>query len=172
MTTNFDLFLQTVNTLKSSQGFYSRISAQIDEWTEDERARAEKQFNSLPQFKDSVDVVLYLEGGSDEYEYKYGKKILKQLTLNVFGSYFTFILLEEGDYYNIHILSEFYRDEELNTLRYQEEKSYVSLDDFDELKMTKDIIEFAMWNKFYGFKNKSYNFCVQSEVDIDDLENF
>ena len=58
MTTNFDLFLQTVNTLKSSQGFYSRLSAQIDEWTEDERARSEKQFNSLPQFKDSVDVVL------------------------------------------------------------------------------------------------------------------
>jgi hypothetical protein len=172
MTTNYEMFLDTVSTLAGSQGFYSRLQTQINNWTEEQKEQAKNYWNSKRQFKDSVDLVLFLEGGEDEDEYKYGKKILKQLTLNVFGSYFTFILLEEGNYYNVHILSEFYRDEELNTLRYQEEKSCVSLDDFDELRMTKDIIEFAMWNKFYGFKNKSYNFCVQSEVDIDDLENF
>lgn len=168
MATNFELFLDTVNTLKNSQGFYSRLARTIDSWTDEQREQAENYWNSKPQFKDSVDLILFLENGDDD-EYKYGKKILKQLTLNVFGSYFTFILLEEGDYYNVHIISEFYRDDELNTLQYQDEKAFVSLDDFDELRMTKDIVEFAMWNKFYGYKNKSYTFCVKSEVDIDDL---
>lgn len=172
MTTNYEMFLDTVSTLAGSQGFYSRLQTQVNNWTEAQKEQAKNYWNSKKQFKDITELILFLEGGEDEDEYKYGKKILKQFTLNVFGSYFTFILLEEGNYYNIHILSEFYRDEELNTLRYQEEKSCVSLDDFDELRMTKDIIEFAMWHEFYGFKNKSYNFCVQSEVDIDDLENF
>lgn len=172
MTTNFEMFLSTVKMLSGSQGFYSRLQKVINEWTDEQREQSKEYWNNRPQFKDSVDLILFLEGGDDESEYKYGKKILKQLTLNVFGDYYTFILLEEGDYYNIHILCDFFKDEELNTLRYQDEKSCVTLEDFDELRMTKDILEFAMWHKFYGFKDKSYNFCVQSEIDIDDLNNF
>lgn len=59
---NFKMFLHTVNTLKYSQGFYSRLAQQIDAWSDDERLRAEKYFNDLPQkFNDEVDVVLFLE---------------------------------------------------------------------------------------------------------------
>lgn len=60
--TNFKMFLHTVNTLKYSQGFYSRMARTIDEWTSEERADAEEYFNNLPQkFNDPVDVVLFLE---------------------------------------------------------------------------------------------------------------
>jgi Tfp pilus assembly protein PilP len=59
--TNFKMFLHTVNVLSGSQGFYSRLQRDINEWTAEERANAEKQINSLPKFKDEVDVVLWLE---------------------------------------------------------------------------------------------------------------
>ena len=60
--TNFELFLDTVNTFKNSQGFYSRLACDINEWDDDERAEAEEYFNTLPQkFNDTLDVVLFLE---------------------------------------------------------------------------------------------------------------
>ena len=59
--TNFKMFLHTVNTLKNSQGFYSRLARDIENWTDEERENAKEQINSLPKFKDEVDVVLWLE---------------------------------------------------------------------------------------------------------------
>lgn len=61
--TNFSLFMDTVKSLKCSQGFYSRIAAQIDAMDELELQELEDNLNSLPQqFNDAVDVVLFLEG--------------------------------------------------------------------------------------------------------------
>ena len=60
--TNFEILLDTVDTLKYSQGFYSRLQRTIDEWTDEERERAKEYFNNLPQkFNDTVDVVMFLE---------------------------------------------------------------------------------------------------------------
>ena len=60
--TNFKMFLHTVNTLRYSQGFYSRLARDIENWTDEERENAEEQINALPiKFKDTVDVVLWLE---------------------------------------------------------------------------------------------------------------
>ena len=60
--TNFKMFLHTVNTLKYSQGFYSRLARDIENWTDEERANAEEQINSLPnKFRDTLDVVMWLE---------------------------------------------------------------------------------------------------------------
>ena len=59
---NFKMFLHTVNTLKNSQGFYSRLANTIDAWTEEQREQAENYFNNLPlNFKTEVDVILFLE---------------------------------------------------------------------------------------------------------------
>lgn len=58
---NYELFIETVESLRYSQGFYSRIANHIDEMSDDERAELKEQLNKLPQFKDSVDVVMYLE---------------------------------------------------------------------------------------------------------------
>ena len=61
--TNFSLFMDTVKSLRCSQGFYSRIAAQIDAMDELELQELEENLNSLNvQFKDAVDIVMYLEG--------------------------------------------------------------------------------------------------------------
>lgn len=59
---NYEMLLKTVNTLKYSQGFYSRLARDINEMSDEERKQLEEHINSQPQFKDEVDVVLFLEG--------------------------------------------------------------------------------------------------------------
>lgn len=98
---------------------------------------------------------------------KYGKKILKQYAENIFGKYYTLYILDAGNYYNIHIVTNEYKDEELNTLVLQESKQNVSFNKFDSLYMTKSILEFALWSKFYGYKNKVYQFEVKSIIDFE-----
>lgn len=61
MKTNFELFINTVNTFKNSQGFYSRLANQINEWNDIERLEAEEYFNSQPQMNDTLDMVMFLE---------------------------------------------------------------------------------------------------------------
>lgn len=100
-------------------------------------------------------------------EMKYNKRILKQHTENVFGEYYTLYVLDDGDYYNIHIVTNKYKDEELNTLQLQETKQDVSSNKFNELYMTELILEFALWSKFYGYDNKVYQFEVKSAIDFD-----
>lgn len=59
---NFKMFLHTVNTLKHSQSYYSKMASAIENWSAEERETAENYFNSLPQkFNDTLDVVLFLE---------------------------------------------------------------------------------------------------------------
>lgn len=56
--TNFNYLQEVVNTLKSSQGFYSRLARQLEELTPEQKQEIEKQ---LPDFKKPVDVILFLE---------------------------------------------------------------------------------------------------------------
>ena len=52
-------FLQSVvNDLRYSQGFYSRLAEQLEGLSEDDILNIESQ---LPNFKDKVDVIFYLE---------------------------------------------------------------------------------------------------------------
>lgn len=100
-------------------------------------------------------------------EMKYNKRILKQHTEKIFGEYYTLYVLDDGDYYNIHIVTNKYKDEELNTLRLQEPKQNVSFNEFDELYIAKSILEFALWSKFYGYDDKVYQFEIKSVIDFD-----
>lgn len=60
--TNFEVFMETVKNLSSSQGFYSRLWNTICEMSEDDLDRAKEQLNNLDtKFNDSVDVVMFLE---------------------------------------------------------------------------------------------------------------
>ena len=56
--TNFNKLFQVVNTLKHSQGFYSRYYNQLINLSEDEISDIE---NELPDFFDEVDVIMFLE---------------------------------------------------------------------------------------------------------------
>lgn len=55
---NFKLFMDTINALARAQGFYSRILWRVKEM---DAGEIERLKNTLPQFKDSLDVVFYFE---------------------------------------------------------------------------------------------------------------
>ena len=55
---NYNLFYNTIKSLASSQGFYSRLARQIDEFDSD---TIEDIKNDLPIFNDALDVILFLE---------------------------------------------------------------------------------------------------------------
>ena len=59
---NYTLFVETVNTLKSSQGFYSRLAADLAAMSEEDKEQLKEQLANQPKFNDSVDVVMFLEG--------------------------------------------------------------------------------------------------------------
>ena len=100
-------------------------------------------------------------------EMKYNKRILKQHTEIVFRECYTLYVLDDKDDYNIHIVTDKYIDEELNTLQLQEPKQNVSLNKFNELYMAELILEFALWSKFYGYDNKVYQFEIKSAIDFE-----
>lgn len=59
--TNYEIFIETVNSLKNSQGFYSRIARDLNEMSDEQREQVKTEFNKLPQWNDTLDCVLYLE---------------------------------------------------------------------------------------------------------------
>ena len=54
----FNFLQSVVNDLRYSQGFYSRLAQQLEELSEDDILNIESQ---LPDFKDKIGVVLFLE---------------------------------------------------------------------------------------------------------------
>lgn len=60
--TNYEIFIDTVNSLKNSQGFYSRLAIRLNEMSDEEKEDVKNQLNSLTQWNDTLDCVMYLEG--------------------------------------------------------------------------------------------------------------
>ena len=58
---NYEMFVKTINSLRTSQGFYSRLARRVEEMSAEEQADLEEYLNKQPKFKSSVDVVLFLE---------------------------------------------------------------------------------------------------------------
>ena len=61
MNDNTKLFIDTIDSLASSQGFYSRLSQQIHEVISNDASIIGKLNSDLPKFNDMLDVVMYLE---------------------------------------------------------------------------------------------------------------
>lgn len=59
---NYTMLVSTVDTLKSSQGFYSRLAAELAEMSEEDKEQLKEQLANQPKFNDSLDVVMFLEG--------------------------------------------------------------------------------------------------------------
>ena len=95
---------------------------------------------------------------------KYGKKILAQTGVRLHGEYAEVYCLDGGEYYDIHILNDNFKDEELNTLQLQAPKEcYLTIP--DEIQLTCWGIEFLLWHLFYGRNGKGHSFnceCVES----------
>ena len=61
MNKNTRLFINTIDSLASSQEFYSRLSQQIHETIDNDASIIGKLNSDLPEFNDMLDVVMYLE---------------------------------------------------------------------------------------------------------------
>ena len=60
--TNYEWFLETIDTFKNSQGFYSRIARALNEMSEEDKEELKEEYNNLEQkFNSVLDVVLFLE---------------------------------------------------------------------------------------------------------------
>ena len=60
--TNFDWLIETVETFKYSQGFYSRIARALNEMSVEEREQVKEEYNNLDEkFNSVLDVVYFLE---------------------------------------------------------------------------------------------------------------
>lgn len=57
-TQNYDLFYNTIKSLSYSQGSYGRLLREIDSLSEEDK---QNLLDELPDFKDCVDVVLWIE---------------------------------------------------------------------------------------------------------------
>ena len=55
---NYEFFYNTINSLSYSQGSYGRLLRAINNLDEDE---IQDLINQLPEFKDTVDVILFIE---------------------------------------------------------------------------------------------------------------
>ena len=60
MNDNTKLFIDTIDSLAGSQGFYSRLSQQIHDAIDNDASIIGKLNNDLPKFNDMLDVVMYL----------------------------------------------------------------------------------------------------------------
>lgn len=99
---------------------------------------------------------------------KYGKEILAESMLTIDDNVYHCLIVDDKDYYNIHIITDKYRDDEMNTLQLQEPKECVKLEDISTKEfMLARIAEFALWDLCYGDGDKLYSFSVKFEsVDL------
>ena len=61
MDENTKLFINTIDKLARSQGFYSRLSKQLHDLIDNDASIIGKLNEDLPKFNDMLDVVMYLE---------------------------------------------------------------------------------------------------------------
>ena len=163
--TNYELYIKTINTLASSQGCYGRMKRDFEAMSDADKKRLEIDLNDFRPMKDVTEMVMFLEGGMDESKItKYGKQILSQRRLEVNGDCYECYVLDDGNYYNIHIVDEHYRDEESNTLKLQEPQESITLEQVtSKAFMLSQIMEHVLWHLCYGEKGKHYDFNITYE---------
>lgn len=61
MNKNTKLFIDTIDSLATCQGFYSRLSRDIHDAINNDASIIDKLNKDLPKFKDMLSVVMYLE---------------------------------------------------------------------------------------------------------------
>lgn len=59
---SFEIFINTIKSLAGSQGFYTRLQNQIEDMSQEELSTLEYMINTTKNYKDSIDVIMDLEG--------------------------------------------------------------------------------------------------------------
>lgn len=85
-------------------------------------------------------------------EKEFNKPILYQYKKYLDNEQFKVIVLEDEEYYNIHILSEKYKSDELNTLQLQEPKESIKEPNkyFNNARLISYLMDFFIWDRFYN----------------------
>lgn len=99
----------------------------------------------------------------------YDKEVITELDVNLFYRDYKIAVLDnkQEHTYDIHIITDYYKKGELNTLHLQEPQSCVPVDKFDRVYLTMIVTEFALWDELYGYNDKVYSFNVNV---IDEFE--
>ena len=93
---------------------------------------------------------------------KYDKEILGETSVMLDAETVEVYCLDGGDYYDIHTVSDNFKDDELNTLHLQEPKEAISLKAVtDKAYLTCMGLEFLLWQKFYGYNDKLHTFSCE-----------
>lgn len=82
---------------------------------------------------------------------RYNKKVLAHYEKELDGEEFAAIVLmdDSNEYYNIHVISERFQSDEINTLKLQEPINCVTLESFTAAKLAGYIMEHFIWDRFY-----------------------
>jgi hypothetical protein len=89
---------------------------------------------------------------------------LAQRSIEVDGDEYTCFVLDDNDYYNVHVVDDHYHDDELNTLKLQEPKDVAKLDVVtSKAFMLSQIMEHVLWHLCYGDNDKHYDFNIDYE---------
>lgn len=103
---------------------------------------------------------------------KYGKKVVSEYEKYLDNEQFKVIVTYDPEadstketYYNIHVISERFKDDELNTLKLQEPKSAIEnpKEYFNNARMIGYLMEHFIWDRFYN--EGIFNGYVVSEFD-------
>lgn len=92
--------------------------------------------------------------------YKYGKKVLKSENINIFNQECTIYILDDGNYFDIHIENAKYKGRVSETIWDVLSKKDTTLKDLDEVYLYEEVVKFALIDKFYGYKDNLYTFDV------------
>ena len=95
----------------------------------------------------------------------FNKDIIIEQTICIDGCYYTGYVLDGGDYFNIHVIDDYYRQDEMNTLKLQEPKECNV--EIDKAYIIARILEHYLWHRLYNYKGRNYNPCIDlSEYDL------
>lgn len=74
----------------------------------------------------------------------YNKEILNSYSININGDYYRCYILDDENYYNIHIISDKFKKDEVNTLHLQEPKDCISINELDDKFMLQELLQFYL----------------------------
>lgn len=83
---------------------------------------------------------------------KFGHKVIAHYEKELDGEFFEVIvtLPKNSEYYNIHVLSERYQNDESNTLKLQEGIEYCTPEGFTNAMLAGYLMEHFIWDRFYS----------------------
>ena len=97
----------------------------------------------------------------------YNEEVIAELETNLFYRDYKIVVLDNPRYdtYDFHVLTEHFDESEFNTLLLQIPKNSATIDEFDKLRLTMIVTQFALWDELYGYKGKSYTFSINVKND-------